>query len=475
MGRDFLDYIGEVSSDFLDAVDKSTKPIRIIGNIDADGITSTAIICKALSRKDIRYVVSAVKQVNNELLDALKLEDYDVMVFVDLATAYIDVLSKEFDKDIFVLDHHYPEIEEKRIGKVRQINPYLFGVDGTKEISAAGISYFFAKSIDESNKDLSFLALVGAIGDMQEDCGFLGMNNEILKDAINEGDIEIKETLRLFGVQTKPLHKVLEYSTNPFIPGVTGSERGAIKFVEEAGIELYDKSRKVRRLVNLSKQELAKLVTAIELKKASGTMAESTVGPVFLLKDEDDDSLKKDLREFSTLLNSCGRMGWPSLGIGVCMGDSSASKKANDLLREYRKEMIDALNWYYDNKGTPRVIEKKGYVIILAGSNIRDTIIGTLASLLAKSKVYPEGTIIMSTAYTLDGHIKVSLRITDGYSHGTDLRIIIKELVDCGGGYGGGHKLAAGASVPQEKEDLMVREAISSLNRYVGNSPTTQE
>ncbi|MBT4577047.1 DHH family phosphoesterase [Candidatus Woesearchaeota archaeon] len=475
MGSDFLEYMKEVSSDFLEAVGKSSKPIRIIGNIDADGITSTSIICKALSRRDIRYVVSVVKQVNSELLDALKREEYDVIVFADLATAYLETLSKEFDKDIFVLDHHYPEIEEKIIGKVRQINPHLFNVDGTKEISAAGISYFFAKSIDECNKDMAHLALVGAIGDMQEDCGFVGMNQVILDDALEGDSVEIKDTLRLFGVQTKPLHKVLEYSTNPFIPGVTGSERGAIKFVEEAGIELYDKARNVRRLVNLSKQELAKLVTAIEIKKASGSMAESTVGPVFLLKDEDDDSLKKDLREFSTLLNSCGRMGWPSLGIGVCMGDSSTSDKANDLLREYRKEMIDALNWYYDNKGTPKVIEKKGYVIILAGSNIRDTIIGTLASLLAKSKVYPDGTIIMSTAYTLDGHIKVSLRITDGFSQGTDLRIIIKDLVDCGGGYGGGHKLAAGASVPQEKEDLMIREAISSLGKYVGNKSVAAE
>ena len=475
MGPDLLDYISEVSSDFLEVVSKSSKPIRIIGNLDTDGITSTSIICKAMSRLDIRYVVSVVKQVNTELLDALKREDYDVFIFADLATAYINELSNDFDKDVFVLDHHFPEVEKKRIGKVRQVNPHLFGVNGTKEISAAGISYFFAKSLDEVNKDMSYLALVGAIGDMQEDYGFKGLNSLILEDALSEGTIEIKETLRLFGIQTKPLHKVLEYSTNPYIPGVTGSEKGAIKFIEDSGIELYDKAKNVRRLVNLSKQELAKLVTAIEIKKKSGTMAESTVGPVFLLKDEGEDSLKKDLREFSTLLNSCGRMGWPSLGIGVCLGDKVASKKANELLRTYRKEIIDALNWYYENRSTPNVLEKKGYVIILAGSNIRDTIIGTLASLLAKSKVYSDGTIIMSTAYALDGFIKVSLRITGDSDSNTDLRVVIKELVAEGGGYGGGHKLAAGASIPQEKEDIMVREAISSLNKYVSSRAAVAE
>lgn len=474
MGHDLLDYVSEVSTDFLEVASKSSKPIRIVGNLDTDGITSTSIICKTLSRLDIRYVVSVVKQVNSELLGSLKMEDYDVIVFADLATAYINELS-EFDNDIFVLDHHFPEVNEKRIGKVRQVNPHLFGVNGTKEISAAGISYFFAKSINDVNKDMAHLALVGAIGDMQEDCGFQGMNSLILEDALAEGTIEIKETLRLFGIQTKPLHKVFEYSTNPYIPGVTGSERGAIKFIEDSGIELYDKSRKVRRLVNLSKQELEKLVTAIEIKKTSGTMAESTIGPVFLLKDEGEDSLKKDLREFSTLLNSCGRMGWPSLGIGVCLGDKVASKKANELLRSYRKEIIDALNWYYENRGTQNVLEKNGYVIILAGSNIRDTIIGTLASLLAKSKVYSDGTIIMSTAYSLDGFIKVSLRITGDANSETDLRVIIKELVAEGGGYGGGHKLAAGASIPQEKEDVMVREAISSLNKYVSSRSVAVE
>ena len=465
MGDDFFNYLNSKVEDFISTVRSLDCPVRVIGNLDTDGITSTSIICKALARKEIPYAVSVVKQVNDELLSALKKEDYGILIFADLATAYVNELSK-MDREIFIIDHHFPEIEEKTVGKVRQINPHLFGLNGTKEISAAGISYFFARTMDESNVDLSYLALVGAVGDMQEDNGFSGMNEIILNDAVSEDLVEMKETLRLFGIQTKPLHKVLEYSTNPYIPGVTGSEKGAMKFIEDAGIELYDKSKKVRRLVNLSKQEIDKLVTAIEIKKASNLGSENMVGPVFLLKSEDEDSLKKDLREFSTLLNSCGRMGWPSLGVGVCMGDEGATKKAYDLVREYRKEIIDALNWYYDNRGTPKVIEKKGYTVILAGSNVRDTIIGTLASLLAKSKVYPDGTIIMSTAYALDGFIKVSLRITGNPSSDVDLRMIIKDLLVDGEGYGGGHKLAAGASIPQDGEDSMIRNAINSLNKY---------
>ncbi len=470
MKGDFLAYVKEVALDFFAIAGQTKKPVRIIGNLDTDGITSASIICKALARKGINYSVSIVKQVNDELIEALANEDYDIIIFTDMASAYIKKISEDIHRDVFILDHHFPEATERKMGKVRQINPHMFGVDGTKEISAAGVAYYFAKSIDERNSDLSYLALVGAIGDMQENMGFVGLNKDILEDAKDEDLVEVKETLRLFGMQTKPMHKVLEYSTNPYIPGVTGNEKAAIKLIEEAGIELYDEARNYRRLVNLSKQELEKLVTAIDMRKAEGTGADVMVGPVFLLKGEDDDSLKKDLREFSTLLNSCGRMGWPSLGVGVCMSDQIATKKAFEILRDYRKEIIDAMNWFYDHRRTEKVLEKKGYVIILAESNIRDTIIGTLASSLAKSNVYSDGTIIMATAYTLDGFIKVSLRVSGDPESEIDLRLIVKEILNSSDGYGGGHKLAAGASIPQEKEDLMIRNAISALDKLIENT-----
>jgi RecJ-like exonuclease len=140
-------------------------------------------------------------------------------------------------------------------------------------------------------------------------------------------------------------------------------------------------------------------------------------------------------------------------------------------LKGYRKEIIDALNWFYENRRSDKVVEKEGYVVILAESKIRDTIIGTLASLLAKSNVYPEGTIILSSAYTLDGMIKLSLRITGEASDDVDLRKIVKDIVLDGEGYGGGHKLAAGASVPQEREDEMIRNALASLDKYASNKP----
>ena len=470
MKEEFLTHVKDMAGEFLELVENSSAPVKIIGNLDTDGITSTSILCKAFARKGIPYSTAIVKQVNSELIESLQNETFEILVFADLATAFIQELAETIDKPIFVLDHHFPETNEKRVGKLRQINPHFFSIDGQKEISAAGISYFFAKSISESNSDLAYLALVGAIGDMQENMGFIGMNKLILDDAIARDMVEMRETLRIFGIQTKPIHKVLEYSTNPYIPGVTGNERSAIKFIEDAGIDVYDKARNFKKLVSLSKEELEKLVNAIEIKKTPGTGMDILVGPVFLLKNEEDDSFRKDLREFSTLLNSCGRMGSPSLGVGVCLDDPYSCKKAYDILRRYRKEIIDALNWFYNNRRSEKIIEKNGYVVILAESNIRDTIIGTLASLLAKSNVYPEETIILSSSYCLDGMIKLSLRAS-GNKTDVDLRAIVKDIIADGPGYGGGHKLAAGASIPQDREDSFIRNALASLDKYTSGSP----
>ena len=95
---------------------------------------------------------------------------------------------------------------------------------GSKEVSGSGVTYLFAKSLNKANIDFAYIAIIGAIGDMQEDRGFETLNSRILEDAKKTGKMKVITGIRVFGAQTKPLHKVLEYCTDPFIPGVSGSE-----------------------------------------------------------------------------------------------------------------------------------------------------------------------------------------------------------------------------------------------------------
>ena len=49
-----------------------------------------------------------------------------------------------------------------------QVNPHLYGIDGATEVSGSGVAYFAAKAVNAENMDLAPIALVGALGDMQD-------------------------------------------------------------------------------------------------------------------------------------------------------------------------------------------------------------------------------------------------------------------------------------------------------------------
>ncbi|MFH0936461.1 MAG: DHH family phosphoesterase [Candidatus Woesearchaeota archaeon] len=455
--------------EFLESVENAVKEfnnlekrtVRIIGHLDADGISSTSILISALKRENIKFNVSIIKQVDQNILDELKKEEYSTIFFVDLGSGNLDMIEKTLNsKTIFVLDHHKPEDVKTNL---IHVNPHLYNIDGDIELSGAGVVYFFVRKLNERNKDLAYLAVIGAIGDMQESKGFVGLNNEVLKDAIQSRKIEVKDGLRMFGVQTKPIHKVLEYSTDPYVPGVTGNERGAIRFLEEIGIELKENG-KYKKLIHLNQDDTKKLVTGIILRRlGSEDKPEDVLGPIYLLTNEEEENPTKDAREFATLLNACGRLNKPSLGIGTCLENAGIKAKAINLLIDYKKEIINSLNWFYSHRNTGDIIEKKGYIIINAEDNIRDTLIGTLASIISKSNLYVNGTIILALAHTLEEDTKVSARIC-GNSN-IDVREIINDILKVTGGIGGGHKGAGGCLILQEKEEEFIKTAEKILGK----------
>ena len=118
-------------------------------------------------------------------------------------------------------------------------------------------------------------------------------------------------------------------------------------------------------------------------------------------------------------------------------------------LSRYRKEIVSAMKWFEDAKKNKSedVIEGKGYVLINAKESIMPTMIGTIASIIAKSNGLGERTYIMSMAHLIDGDIKVSCRVSGSRKNDVDLREVVKEITDIVGGAAGGHKFADRKSV----------------------------
>ncbi|MBI2558639.1 DHH family phosphoesterase [Candidatus Woesearchaeota archaeon] len=439
--------------------------MRVVSHLDADGISACSIMIKLLNNDNRKYSISIVQQLNADVLRQLASEPYNCFIFTDIGSGVLsDIKELLKGKNVFVLDHH--SIESSDFGSVTFVNPHTCGIDGGKEISGAGVVFKFACAVDKSMEDIAHIAIVGAIGDLQEQNGFLRLNDEILRIAVAKGKIKVVKGLRIFGSQTKPLHKALEYCTDPYIPGVSGSESGAIQFLSQIGIDPRNGSG-WKKIVHLDEEEMKKLVTGIIMKRLNESNPDDVLGNLYILPHEEEESPTRDAKEFATLLNACGRLGRASLGIGTCLGDKKIRQQAIRSLSDYKKEIVHALNWYNENKFSDDVLWGNGFVIINAKSNVMSTMIGTLASILSKSNLMTSNTFILSMAQALDGNTKISLRTTNNVNGAFDLRNIIEEtLKGIGNSESGGHQNAAGAVIPTNKEIEFVNAAKEVLGKY---------
>jgi RecJ-like exonuclease len=462
----FYEHVAKAAQEFRQLDKKDT--IRLVSHLDADGITSCSLLVKLLNIDNRTYSLSVIQQLKVEILKEIALEPYKTVVFSDLASGMIeDIKSVLKDKKVFIVDHHeYNPIEE--FGNVTLVNPHMFGIDGGKEVSGAGVAYLFAKAVDNRMEEYAHIAIVGAIGDMQEENGFARINNEILQTAIEKGKIKVIRGLRMFGAQTKPLHKVLEYSTDPYIPGVSGSESGAIQFLHHCGINPKNGAG-WKKVKDLTEEEMRHMVTGVIMRRlGDGTMTDAAdvLGNVYLLRQEEEGSPLKDAKEFATLLNACGRLGKASLGIGACIGDKTHKQKALALMAEYKREIVNAMNWFEENKNLEHVEKGNGYMIINVRDKVLPTIVGTMASIIARGSEVAQGTYILSMAQLIDGSSKVSLRMAGRDDPNIDLKGTMDKIVDglqnC---EAGGHQHAAGAVFPTTMEPLFLENA----RRVLGN------
>jgi len=128
--------------------------VEVIAHIDADGICSAAIASGALDNAGIEHTMTFLKQIDEDALESLKHRD-NFMWFVDLGSGIYNELG---NTNFVISDHHAPASTDPD----RQLNPHLFGIDGSREMSGAGATYLVAKSMNEANTALEPLAVVDA-------------------------------------------------------------------------------------------------------------------------------------------------------------------------------------------------------------------------------------------------------------------------------------------------------------------------
>ncbi|MEK6890114.1 MAG: DHH family phosphoesterase [Nanoarchaeota archaeon] len=415
----------------------NSMPIKVISHFDTDGITSAAIMSRTLQRWNKRFSLSIVKNLEGEFIASLP-NDH-ILIFVDLASGSLDYLKNKICP-IIILDHH--EIVQEIPENVLMINPVK-----TKEeiISGAGICYLFAKTLSTKNKDLANLAIIGMVGDMFEK--HLG---KFYDTVLTESEALVKKGLLIYPA-TRPLDKALEYSSNPYIPGVSGSYKGVIEILKEANIQKIN--GKFKSLYELTEEEMSSLITAVMLRCVNGKESQNIIGNIYMIKFF---NRLEDARELSALINSCSRMDSPQTALGLCLGNKYSKDEAEKIYIQYKQHLIAALKYVNENEK----ISGKNYTIFNAKDQIKDTIIGTVTSILSHSSTYEEGTILIGLAYNND-KIKVSARLAG--KNGRNVREVLHKVVVPLGGEVGGHPNAAGCLISKDHESLFIEELKKQL------------
>lgn len=446
--------------------------VRVVSHIDADGLCSAGIASRALDDAGIPHEVTFVKDLGTEQVGTLLDEDPECAWLVDLGSGAADNF---LDHDWVICDHHEPK-DGPDVGPKHHVNPHFWGIDGGYQISGAGLTWTVARHLanDDTTDQMAAMAIVGAVGDLQNAGGRLtGLNRSIVEHASFANTIDPLRDVTLYGRETRELVKFLQYADNPKIPGVSGSAVAAIQFLDDQDVKREGPNGK-RAWVHLDRDEKARIASAAARRILANGGGHEAVrrlfGEVYQLPREPKGTQLHDAKEFATLLNSTARYDHPDVGLALVKGDrDDALEQAKDLMQGHKRALVQGID-HVLGEG----IERHGRLQYFhGGDQIRDTIVGIVAGMILGRDAADPTRVIVGFANRGNGEVKVSTRAPDGLQ-GKNLNLseAIKPAAEKVGGEGGGHAGAAGATIPKGSEVDFLSYLDDAVNRQLSVQAT---
>src|SRR5712692_300877 len=445
-----LSYFHDKVSDCI----RAGKNISVITHLDCDGITSGSIVAKSLIRSGAKCTLKTVNEFSKNLIDKLKNDSRQFHIITDLGGGFAKYIDNVLDNNWIVVDHH--QIPQEEFDNERVINAWKYDIDGGFDVSAGGMTYLVSKALHKENIDLAWIAVVAALGDRQdhgEKKSFTGINLDIASIAKKNGQVEIDLDILLVGRETRPLPDALAFTSHPFIEGLTWNRDACLSLLNSSGIKLKDGSRwrVPAELTEDEKRILLQTISKFTTSKNATEIMDELVGYTYTLSGEDKRSFLRDAREFSTMLNSCGRIRKAGVGIAICMGDRTKMlEEGENILLEYRTLLRTYMNTLSNERW--RVVDNGKYVMVDGEGLVSENMTGAVSSLLGGSQKNT-GKIIILRTNGEDGTIKFSSRKSTGCKSEVNLGLLMRSCATKVSGVGGGHNAAAGARITKDKLD----------------------
>jgi single-stranded-DNA-specific exonuclease len=425
----------------------SNKPhtrFRLISHYDADGISAATIMTHALFREGYDVHTTLMRNPFTKGLERLKEEQNEFIIFTDLGSGQLPMI-EPLKAEIIIIDHHQIQTT-KTPHNIFQINANLCGINGNYEACGATLSYAVAKKLNENNTDLLTFALAGATGDKQYIGGFRGYNKQLLDEAIENKILTPSVGLKL---SDEPLIDSLYYSVDPFYPGLSGQKDRIQVFLEQLSL---DPNKSYKQLSNKEKEKLHSMLLLLLVEQGCELNILDTV-----IRERYESPLTHgELESFADLLDACGKGGHRDIGLALCIGDATAHTQAQEFEKTYKQQLLDELLLLEKNG----VEETASFRYFYANHSSLGGVIGGILTNFMLDKEKP----LLSIAKKPD-ELHISGRGNQYLvDKGLDLGAALQQAAKTFNGHGGGHKIAAGATVPAsiEKEFIEQVDAIIS-------------
>ncbi|MBQ9689900.1 MAG: DHH family phosphoesterase [Candidatus Methanomethylophilaceae archaeon] len=422
--------------------------IQIYSHYDADGVSAASIIAQTLLREGKEFRATLFTTLNDYNMDIIRSTKADCIIITDLGASYIDQLDA-MKQDIVVLDHHTIISEAQRICYA---NPHLYGIDGMTSGCGATMALLFSVTMNERNWDLVQVAFAGIAGDRQHINGLSGLNTYLLEQGKKRGFVEeMPGSL----IPAGDLMTQLFLTTDPYIRGVSGNEAGVAKLLDDAGID------RGKSYMDLTDDERRKLSSLIAVRLTQQGMLEQSMNEIarnrYYLK-----GLGMDAEYLSSVLNSCGRSGFGGMGISAGMGDRKSIELGANLMKDSDKDLV--LNMVeLDRKG----LNQRKHFQWFDSSDSGFT--GMLCGISMQCIGDPnKPTIGMNRSKE---PVNLSSRgMWCQLDKGIDLAVAMREACNTVGGDGGGHRIAAGGSIPSDKVEEFLDVLDGILEKQLSSS-----
>jgi len=185
----FLEFEERLNKTISEFRKEKGREVIVVHHDDADGLCSGAITKTCLERENYKTHVFCLEKVYPEVIASLHATKDKIIFYADIGSAHADLISEQNKGGnlTVILDHHDPA--QATDPRVFDLNLEHFGFRGETDFSSATCCYMFAKTLNEMNRDLAYLALVGS---SEIPGGFTSINKSILDETVRDGIIEIK-------------------------------------------------------------------------------------------------------------------------------------------------------------------------------------------------------------------------------------------------------------------------------------------